>query len=600
MPDTGITSIGKYRILDLVGEGAMGVVYRALDSVLNRPVAIKVMSDAIARQEDLRDRFLREAQAAGSLQHPNVITIYDFGEVEGHLYIAMEFIEGVDLATLLARREPLTLAAKLDLAIDVLNGLAYAHRRGVVHRDIKPANIRVTEEGRAKIMDFGVAHLTSSNMTRTGTMMGTPSYMAPEQVTGGRVTPAADIFSVGAVLYELLTGAQPFEGPTLHAILYKITSEDPPDMQKLLPGLPAALDRVVKRALAKDVADRYANALDMANDLTAVRATLGGGAQSGTLSLRASVASAEAARAAAQVDASRTRSSLVAAMGGGALAAVAALLMLWVVLAPHRVSRDAAGSPASPDSAGVAGRASRESSAAIVTGRGGSGEAGGAIPPRTGSLDAKEPASLSPPPAPPAPETPRPTSAAARETREARETRPRTSPTGAAAGAAAASRNASPPRPAATEPAPSRAPAVSAAAPVTPPPAVSAPSAQPVAPSPPPRETAAPTNPTAEVTAAVAAYARAIESRDVAEVRRAYRGITPAQESGFAQFFEAARSLRATFSVSDVSVAGTSAEARVTGSYDYVAADGKPQHQPVTFHATLRNESGTWRLMGVR
>ena len=148
-----ITSIGKYQILDLVGEGAMGVVYRATDSVLNRTVAVKVMSDAIARQGDLRDRFLREAQAAGALQHPTVITIFDFGEVENHLFIAMEFVEGVDLEQLLASRQPLTLQAKLDLAIDVLNGLAYAHKRGIVHRDIKPANIRITEEGRAKIME---------------------------------------------------------------------------------------------------------------------------------------------------------------------------------------------------------------------------------------------------------------------------------------------------------------------------------------------------------------------------------------------------------------------------------------------------------------
>ena len=228
MSHRDITSIGKYQILDLVGEGAMGVVYRATDSVLNRTVAVKVMSDAIARQGDLRDRFLREAQAAGSLQHPNVITIFDFGEVENHLFIAMEFVEGVDLEQLLASRQPLTLQAKLDLAIDVLNGLAYAHKRGIVHRDIKPANIRITEEGRAKIMDFGVAHLASSNMTATGMMVGTPSYMSPEQVTGGKVTAASDLFAFGAVLYELLTNTKPFDAPTLHGILYKIVSDSPP------------------------------------------------------------------------------------------------------------------------------------------------------------------------------------------------------------------------------------------------------------------------------------------------------------------------------------------------------------------------------------
>src|SRR6476469_2972494 len=149
MSQPGITEIGKYRIVEQVGEGAMGVVYRATDPVLNRTVAVKVMCDAVARDDDLRGRFLREAQAAGSLQHPNVVTIYDFGEVNGHLYIAMEFVEGEDLETLLQKKLPLSLADKLYIIIDVLGGLAYAHKHGIVHRDIKPANIRIDEEGRA-------------------------------------------------------------------------------------------------------------------------------------------------------------------------------------------------------------------------------------------------------------------------------------------------------------------------------------------------------------------------------------------------------------------------------------------------------------------
>src|SRR4051812_26841561 len=174
----------------------MGVVYRALDPVLRRRVAIKVMSEAFAQNDDLRARFLREAQAAGSLQHPNVITIYDFGDVDGHPYIAMEFVEGQDVAELLSHNVPLTTAHKLDIAIGVLHGLAFAHRRGIIHRDIKPANIRVDEDGNARIMDFGVAHLASSDMTKSGVMLGTPSYMAPEQIVGDAVGPQTDIFSV--------------------------------------------------------------------------------------------------------------------------------------------------------------------------------------------------------------------------------------------------------------------------------------------------------------------------------------------------------------------------------------------------------------------
>src|SRR5881394_1634362 len=227
MADAIIPDIGKYRIIELVGEGAMGVVYKAVDSVLDRTVAIKVMNESIARQEDLRKRFLHEAQAAASLQHPNVVCIYDLGEVDGHLFIAMEFVQGVDLEKLIELGEPLSLQARLDIVIDVLTGLTFAHKRGIVHRDIKPANIRVAEDGRAKIMDFGVAHLASSSMTRTGSFLGTPGYMAPEQITEGSTTPATDIFAVGGVLYQLLTQMKPFDAPTLQNLFFKIITEKP-------------------------------------------------------------------------------------------------------------------------------------------------------------------------------------------------------------------------------------------------------------------------------------------------------------------------------------------------------------------------------------
>src|SRR6267142_4876635 len=270
------SSIGKYRILELVGEGAMGVVYRAQDSVLDRTVAIKVMNDSIARQDDLRKRFLHEAQAAGSLQHPNVVCIYDLGEADGHLFIAMEFVQGWDLERLIELGEPLSLQARLDIIIDVLTGLTFAHKRGIVHRDIKPANIRVAEDGRAKIMDFGVAHLASSSMTRTGSFLGTPSFMAPEQITEGKTTPATDIFAVGGVLYQLLTQLKPFDAPTLQSLFFKIITEKPRRVTELMPGLPPALDRIVEKALAKEPTDRYASPPDMANDLSNVRAKLSG------------------------------------------------------------------------------------------------------------------------------------------------------------------------------------------------------------------------------------------------------------------------------------------------------------------------------------
>ena len=239
-----IAQIGKYQILGQIGEGAMGVVYRALDPVLNRPVAIKVMSDALARDTDLRGRFLREAQSAGSLQHPNVVTIYDFGEVDGHPFIAMEFVEGADLDEILRNRGQLSPVEKLDILIDVLNGLAYAHKRGIVHRDVKPANIRIDGEGRARIMDFGIAHLSSSNMTRTGMTVGTPAYMSPEQITGGAIGAPSDIFAVGAVMYELFAGVQAFGGDTLQTVMYRIVSAPAPELTPTSERAPPPRERL--------------------------------------------------------------------------------------------------------------------------------------------------------------------------------------------------------------------------------------------------------------------------------------------------------------------------------------------------------------------
>ena len=343
MAEPKISSIGKYRIIELVGEGAMGVVYRAQDSVLERTVAIKVMNESIARQEDLRKRFLHEAQAAGSLQHPNVVTIYDLGEVDGHLFIAMEFVQGVDLEHLIELGEPLSLQARLDIIIDVLTGLAYAHKRGIVHRDIKPANIRVGDDGRAKIMDFGVAHLASSSMTSTGSILGTPSYMAPEQITEGKTSAATDIFAVGGVLYQVLAQMKPFDAPTLQNLFFKIITEHPRPVSELMPGLPPALDRIVRKAMAKEPAQRYASALDMANDLTNVRSKLSGPSYPASVSLSASVASAiEQSRKTSEI---RTRK--FAYVGGGVLAAAAVIAIAWSQMSkPGSATLEAADKPA--------------------------------------------------------------------------------------------------------------------------------------------------------------------------------------------------------------------------------------------------------------
>ena len=267
--------VGKFELHEPIGEGAMGAVWRAYDSVIRRYVALKLLSRA-GRTADARERLLREARAAGALPHPNIVTIYDLGEADGQLFIAMELVDGHDLSTLIALSEPLPLERKLDLVIDVLQGLSYAHERGVIHRDIKPSNVRIASDGSVKIMDFGIARLQSADVTGSGAIVGTPTYMAPEQITNGAITPATDVFAVGCLLYELLTYRKPFEGETVHGVLYQVLTTDPKPLRATVPSIPAALERVVSKALIKVPEERYETARQMQSALFAIRAALSG------------------------------------------------------------------------------------------------------------------------------------------------------------------------------------------------------------------------------------------------------------------------------------------------------------------------------------
>ena len=614
VPLPGPSKIGKYDVEERVGEGAMGVVYRAVDPVLNRRVAIKVMSDAFAQNDDLRERFLREAQAAGSLQHPNVITIYDFGDVDGHPYIAMEFVEGQDLAELIAHQVPLSVVDKLDLAIGVLQGLAYAHKRGIVHRDIKPANIRVDDEGKARIMDFGVAHLASSNMTKSGVMLGTPSYMAPEQIVGGKVGPQTDVFSVGAVLYELLTGARPFDGGTLQAVMYRVLSENPAPPSSVVPGLPARLNDVVMRALAKDAENRYSSALDMANDLIAVRAAIDASTASpGTLSLRATIESAIEVRKSREIQRTRNR-RVVMSSGGVALAAVL-MLAGWALARRSSASADRSlpQNSALPSSAPAGGGASAAVTTAPIS------------PAPTTTTDQQRLTRSASPSnsaatnratqtpsdrARNAPQnTPRPESHTAIVQPETRpEERP--APTQTPAG------NAGPPvgtppnqatQPAATtttgssQPVVSSPPAPAPAAATTPSPVAEVrPSGGAAATTPASQNASTSANATAEIGAVIDAYARAIESRSVDELRRAYAAITSDQARAFSDFFASTRTLRATLAVKSLHVDGASATASVAGIYEYTTTNGRTQQQSVSFQTELRRDGSAWKLTAVR
>src|SRR5262249_29920968 len=198
-----------------LGRGGMGTVYEAIDPLINRKVALKTMIQGLAENPDLRGRFLREAQAAGGLRHRNIVTVYDLGEDKGQPYIAMEFIEGIDLEKMIQNRDSLPIETKIDIIRQVCDGLAYAHRTGIVHRDIKPANVRVTPEGDVKIMDFGIAHLQSSTMTKSGLVLGTVHYMAPEQIQEQKGDHRADICSLGAIAYELISYKKPYSSSSV-------------------------------------------------------------------------------------------------------------------------------------------------------------------------------------------------------------------------------------------------------------------------------------------------------------------------------------------------------------------------------------------------
>lgn len=273
----GDRSVGPYRVLERLATGGMGVVYRAWDTRLDRPVALKFLPRHLGTSPAANERFLMEARATAALDHPHICGVHDIGETDdGELYIAMTYYEGETLAQKL-ERGPLGVAEAISLELQLLSGLSQAHARGIVHRDIKPANVMVTEEGVAKILDFGIAKLADVALTATGAHLGTAAYMSPEQVRGESVDARADLWSAGVVLYEMLAGERPFAGGEREAVLHAITTAAPRPLSLVRPDVPPALERVVSRALAKRRDERYGSALDMARQLEDVLPTVSSG-----------------------------------------------------------------------------------------------------------------------------------------------------------------------------------------------------------------------------------------------------------------------------------------------------------------------------------
>ncbi len=265
------THLGRYQVTGPLGKGAMGMVYKGIDPAINRPVALKTIRLDFVNDpeefEELKERLFREAQAAGKLSHPNIVTIYDVGS-EGHLqYIAMEYLEGQTLEDMIKKKVKFNYRIIAQIIVQICNALQYAHEQGIVHRDIKPANIMVLKDYRVKVMDYGIARIDSNSMTKTGIAMGTPNYISPEQLKGRKSDHRADLFSLGVVMYEMLLGKRPFKGENITSLIYAIINNEPEKPSSINPQIPLLFDHIIGKALQKDPAQRYQRASEIAADM---------------------------------------------------------------------------------------------------------------------------------------------------------------------------------------------------------------------------------------------------------------------------------------------------------------------------------------------
>jgi serine/threonine-protein kinase len=276
--DTGAVVDGRYKVMGRLGAGGMAEVFLAEDQQLGRKLALKLLHRRFAEDEGFVERFRREAQAAAGLQHPNVVGVYDRGAYDGTYYIAMEYVPGRTLKRLIAEEAPLEPVRAIDLTLEILKAVRFAHRRGVIHRDLKPHNVIVDDSDHAKVTDFGIARAGASDMTETGSILGTAQYLSPEQAQGHAVSPSSDLYSIGVILYELLTGRVPFDAEAAVTIAIKHVSEAPVAPRTLNPAIPPELEQVVLWSLNKNAADRPADAQEMIEALSHAKAAILSGA----------------------------------------------------------------------------------------------------------------------------------------------------------------------------------------------------------------------------------------------------------------------------------------------------------------------------------
>lgn len=347
--------LGRYTTVERLGTGGMGEVWRATDDVLHRDVAVKFLARHLVADQDARDRFRREAQLAGSLSHPHVVAVHDAGTEQDVMVLVMELVEGGTLAERIDRDAPMPLEEALRVTREILSGLASAHEAGLVHRDVKPANVMFTDTGHVKLTDFGIARLAASESTRTAEVYGSAPYIAPERAHGRPALPASDVYAVGCVLYELLTGISPYTGDTPAVTIARHLSYDPPAPSSLVPGIPVAIDAVVARSLSKDPAERYHDAGAMLADLAQVSADAPAATVAltpATVALTRRLTRGERRTAATDATAligvapTRDRRSALAAVGAATVAIL--LLIAW------NLDRGAAEGVSTPDESATA------------------------------------------------------------------------------------------------------------------------------------------------------------------------------------------------------------------------------------------------------
>jgi len=343
----------RYRLLELVGSGGMAVVYRGLDTLLQRDVAVKVLREGYASDPAFLARFRREAQAAANLQHPNVVTVYDVGQDGVRHYIVMEYVQGHDLKTLIRQRGRMSVEEALDIAIQVSLGAGHAHRMDLVHCDVKPQNVLVTEDGWAKVTDFGISRaLSELGLTESEAVWGSPVYFSPEQAAGEPPSPASDVYSIGIILYEMLAGAPPFQADKAAALALMHLREDPPPLVSLNPRVPPQLEAIIRKTLSKEPAARHRSADELAFVLdeyqadSALDTGMQPAAEGRPRAIDAAGTAGRRARTGAGLEREGPVDRLTLALSAIALVAVVGLIPLWILV--YRAYSASAQAPASP------------------------------------------------------------------------------------------------------------------------------------------------------------------------------------------------------------------------------------------------------------